>query len=85
VYYRLGQLEKAIADFTKCLELYLDTAPAKVASRFHLARALNRNGQPTEALKQLNQLDLPKQIGGLSPADLAEAQRLLEQLQKKGS
>jgi tetratricopeptide (TPR) repeat protein len=85
IHYRLGQLEKAIADFTKCLELYLDTAPAKVASRFHLARALNRNGQPTEALKQLNQLDLPKQIGGLSPADLAEAQRLLEQLQKKGS
>jgi len=88
IHYRLGQLEKAIADFTKCLELYLDTAPAKVASRFHLARALNRNGQPTEALKQLDQaLDLhkQKQIGGLSPADLAEAQRLLEQLQKKGS
>jgi len=89
VHYRLGQLEKAIADFTKCMELYLDTAPAKVASRFHLARALTRNGQPTEALKQLNQAldlhDLHKQIGGLSPADLAEAQRLLEQLQKKGS
>jgi tetratricopeptide (TPR) repeat protein len=88
IHYRLGQFEKAIADFTKCLELYLDTAPAKVASRFHLARALNRNGQPTEALKQLNlALDLhkQKQIGGLSPADLVEAQRLLEQLQKKGS
>jgi tetratricopeptide (TPR) repeat protein len=85
IHYRLGQLEKAIADFTKCLELYLDTVPAKVASRFHLARALTRNGQPTEALKQLNQVDLHKQIGGLSPADLAEAQRLLEQLQKKGS
>ncbi len=85
VHYRLGQLEKAIADFTECLELYLDTAPAKVASRFHLARALTRNGQPTEALKQLNQaLDLHKQIGGLSPADLAEAQRLREQLEKGG-
>jgi len=88
IHYRLGQLEKAIADFTKCVELYRDSTPAKAISHFNLARALTRNGQPTEALKQLNlALDLHKQIqiGGLSPADLAEAQRLLEQLQKKGS
>jgi len=83
IHYRLGQLEKAIADFTKCLELYLDIATAKAASRFHLARAFAKNGQPTKALEQLTRaLDLHKQIGGLSPADLAEAQRLLEQLQK---
>ena len=83
VYYRLGQLDKAIAEFTKCLELYPDTAPPKVASRFHLARAFAKSGQPAEAMKHLNQaLDLNKQTGGLSPADLAEAQRLQEQLQK---
>jgi len=83
VYYRLGQYEKAIADFTKCLELYLDTAPSKVASRFHLARAFVRSGQSAKAVEQLNQaLELHKQIGGLSPADLAEAQRLQEQVQK---
>jgi len=91
VYYRLGQFEKAIKDFTKCVELYRDSAPAKAAAHFHLARALDKLGQKAKAIEQLNQaldsqkaLDLQNQTGGLSKADLAEAQRLLEQLEKGG-
>jgi tetratricopeptide (TPR) repeat protein len=83
VYYRLGQLEKAIADFTECLKLYLDTAPAKAAAHFHLARALTKLGQTAKAIEQLNRaLDLHDQTKGLSAADLTEVQRLQQELQK---
>jgi len=83
VYYRLGELEKAIQDFTTCLDIYPNRAPPSVASRFHLARALAKNGQAAKAIEQLNQaLDLQKQIEGLSTADLAEAHRLRVLLQE---
>jgi tetratricopeptide (TPR) repeat protein len=85
VYYRLGQFEKAIQDFNRCVELYRNSAPAKASSLFHLARALTKLGQTAKALEQLKQaLDLHSQTGGLSPADLTEAQRLREQLEKGG-
>jgi tetratricopeptide (TPR) repeat protein len=83
IYYRLGQFDKAIQDFTMCIKLYPSTAPTSVATRFHLARAFAEIGQKGKAIEQLNQaLDLERQIGGLSTADLAEAQRLLKQLQE---
>jgi len=81
VYYRLGQFDKAIQDFTTCIELYPSAAPLGVASRFHLARACARLGQTNKAIEHLSQaLDLDSRIGGLSTADLAEARSLSEQL-----
>ena len=83
VHYRLGELDKAIQDFTECIRLYPSGVPAAVASRFHLARALAKLGQTDKAIEQLNQaLDSHSQIGGLSTTDLAEARSLLEQLQR---
>jgi len=83
VYYRLGEFNKAIQDFNMCIKLYPQGTPAAVASRFHLARALAGLGQRDKAVEQFSQaLDLESRIGGLSPTDLAEAQRLLEQLQE---
>ena len=83
IYYRLGEFDKAIEDFTKCITLYRVTAPSGVATRFHLARAFAELGQKDEAIDQLGRaLDLESRIGGLSSADLAEAQRLLKQLQE---
>jgi len=83
IYYRLGQFEKAIEDLTRCVELYPLSAPASVGSRFHLARVLVELGQQDNAIEQLTQaLDLQRQIGGLSIVEVAEARRLLEQLQK---
>ena len=83
VYYRLGELEKAIQDFTECIRLYPSTAPTAAASRFHLARAYAEFGQKTKAIQYLNQaLDLQNRIGGLSTAELAEAQNLLVNLQE---
>jgi len=84
-YYRLGEYDKAVADFTKCISVYLSTAPAGVGTRFHLARALAKLGQKDKAVEQLNQaLDLESRIGGLSTADLTDAKSLLKQL-KEGS
>ncbi|MHC4687560.1 MAG: tetratricopeptide repeat protein, partial [Planctomycetota bacterium] len=82
-YYRLGEFNKAIQDFTACVEFYPEEVPSAVASRFHLARAFAGLGQRGKAIEHLNQaLDLEKRIGGLLTTDLAEAQRLLERLQK---
>jgi len=82
VYYRLGEYNKAIEDFTTCIKLYQSVAPPGVASHFHLARAFAKLGQTNKAIEHLNQaLDLDGRIGGLSTADLAEARQLLEQLQ----
>ncbi len=82
-YYRLGQFNKAVQDFTTCIELYPKGVPSMVASHFHLARAFAELGQKDKAVEHLNQtLDLENRIGGLLTTDLAEAQRLLERLQK---
>jgi len=82
-YYRLGEFDKAVEDFTTCIKLYPNETPASVASRFHLARAFAGLGQRDRAVEYLNQvLELDSRIGGLLTADLAEAQRLLKQLQE---
>ena len=83
VYYRLGEFSKAVQDFTSCIKLYPNSAPAGVASRFHLARAFAKLGQKDQAINYLKQaLDFQSRIGGLSTTELAEAQLLLEQLQE---
>jgi len=82
-YYRLGEFNKAIEDFTTCIKLYPNETPASIASRFHLARAFAGLGQRDKAVEYLNQvLELGSRIGGLLTTDLAEAQRLLKQLQE---
>jgi tetratricopeptide (TPR) repeat protein len=83
VYYRLGEFSKAVQDFTSCIKLYPNSAPAGVASRFHLARAFAKLGQKDQAINYLKQaLDFQSRIGGLSKTELAEAQLLLEQLKE---
>jgi len=86
VHYRLGRYDKAIEDFTKCIRLYHSRAPAVVGSYFHLGRALERLGRKSEAISNLKKaLELNEQIGGLSPENKAEAQRLLTELSEKSN
>ncbi len=81
VYYKLGQYDKAIADFNRCLRLYPDGAPSAVASYLHLGRALAKLGQKDKAVESLEKaLELNTKIGGLSAADYDETQRLVEEL-----
>ncbi len=83
IYYRLGELNKAIQDLTRCVELYPDSASQSVAANFHLARAFAELGKKNEALKYLNQaLSLESDIGGLSTAEMTEAKNLLIKLQE---
>jgi tetratricopeptide (TPR) repeat protein len=80
-YYRLGQIDRAVQDFRKCIELYLPQTPSVTASYFHLGRALAKLGQKDEAVQNLGKaIQMNSGIGGLSPTDLADAQHLVEQL-----
>ncbi len=86
VYFRLGEFDKAIQDFSKCIKLNPDNMPSAVATHFHLARAFAKDGQRNKALESLNRaLNLNKEIGGLSDLELAEAKDLLKQLSEEGS
>ena len=84
IYYRLGQFHKAARDFTRCVNLYSDETPSAAASYLHLARALARLGQKDRAIESLNRaLKLNAELDGLSPADITEAQRLIEGLSRE--
>jgi len=52
-FYRLGDLEKATADFVRCIELYPANSPAVATARFHLALAYAAMKRKTEAVEQL--------------------------------
>jgi tetratricopeptide (TPR) repeat protein len=87
VLYRLGQFDKAAADFAQCVELYPANARPLVSAYFHLARAYARMGRTAEAQQYLKQtMDLHERATDpakrLSPADLAEAKVLVEELRK---
>jgi len=85
IYYRLGQFDKAIRDFNECIKLYPGITPSSIGTRFYLARALAELGQKNKAIQYLKEaLELESLNGGLSTADMAEAQRLLNEL-KEGS
>ncbi len=85
VYYKLGQYDKAVQDFTRCLEMYPNGTPAATASYLHLGRALASLGEKDEAIESLKKtLELNAQTGGLSAVDFAETQRLLEELSQGG-
>jgi len=78
IYSRLGEHEKAVLDFQKCIELYPAQSPGIVGSYLHLGRALAALGQTAEALANLRQaLDLNQTNGGLSPEDAAAAEQLV--------
>ncbi len=80
-YYRMGEYDKAVQDFTKCIELYPRRTPAVSASYLHLGRALVALGKNDQAGSNLRKaLDLNSEIGGLSEKDVKEAQDILKEL-----
>ncbi|MBN2313169.1 MAG: tetratricopeptide repeat protein [Sedimentisphaerales bacterium] len=83
IYYRLGEYDKAVEDFSRAIQLYSSTAQQGVSTRFHLGRAYAKLEQASEAVEHLElSLDLNSRIGGLTQADVDEARRLLKQLQE---
>ncbi len=85
VYYRMGQFDKAVQDFTRCVNLYPEGTPAAAASYLHLGKTLAKLGQNNKAVESLKQaLKLNEELGGLSQTDVAEAQHLMEDLSRGG-
>jgi len=84
IHYRLDHLDKAAQDFGDCIELRVADSPQMASAHFHLARVYARMGRKSQAQEQLKQaLDQQEnRTGDLSPADVAEAKSLLEQVQK---
>jgi tetratricopeptide (TPR) repeat protein len=81
IYYKLGQYDKAVQDFTECIKLYSENNPGKTNSYFHLATALVKLDEKSDAVDALNiALELNNKTGGLSPEDTNRAQTLLNEL-----
>jgi len=83
IYYRMGEFDKAVEDFTTSIRLYPAGTSKAVGSHFRLAKTLKKLGQNIKALEHLNQaLDMDSQIGGLTNSERTEAKALLTQLQE---
>jgi len=81
IYYRLGEHQKAIRDFTKCVELYPRNSHSLAVSHLHLAEALNAIGQFDAAADSIRKsLELKDEFGGLTASEVAEAQKMLNKL-----
>jgi len=82
-YLRLGQYDKAIQELTRCLELCPANSPTASCAHLHLAQALASVGRKSQADANLKKaLDLNGRVGGLSSAEVAEAQQLIKELQE---
>jgi tetratricopeptide (TPR) repeat protein len=89
IYYKLGEFDKAVEYFDKCIELYKRGTPAAIGSHLYLAKSFDKLGQRNKAVEHLNQaldlnrvLDPERRIGILTTSDIDEAQQLLKKLQE---
>lgn len=93
IHYRLGRLEEALRDLSRSIELYPVNAPALAVTHFHLARVYAQMGRRTDAIEHVERAltlhrrsdqstDPGQRKSVLSGSDLADAQHLLDQLQK---
>jgi tetratricopeptide (TPR) repeat protein len=83
IYFRLNQLDKSLADLTRCIDEFPSGSAAVTGSYFHQGRTLAALQRKLEAMQALRKaIDLNSQTQALSAADLDEAKRLLEELSK---
>jgi tetratricopeptide (TPR) repeat protein len=83
VYFRLGEFDKAVQELRRSVKLYPAHVPSIVTSYLHLGKALAKLGHKAEAIENLKKSrELNSKMGGLSAADAAETQRLIEQLSR---
>lgn len=81
IYHKLGQYDKAIQDFTKCLELYPDGMPSAVFSYVHLGKAQMDIGEKNNAVESFKKaLELNNKIECLSAIEVADMQRMVQEL-----
>lgn len=81
IYYRLGQNDRAVNDFNKCIELYPADSSLLSSLYFHRARALIALEQNNRALENLQKaLALNSKAETLSTMEINEAKKLLTKL-----
>jgi tetratricopeptide (TPR) repeat protein len=81
IFYRMGRTGEAIANFDKCIGLYLPNTSSLTASYFHLARCYNDIGRKDEAVKYMRTaLDSNLKQRGLSDKEVTEAKSVIKQL-----
>ncbi len=83
IYSQMGNMQDAIGDFNRCIELYLPNTPSRTTSCFHLGKVFYKLGEKQKAADTLKQaIKLNEKIGGLSPAELTESQHLLQEMSR---
>jgi Tfp pilus assembly protein PilF len=83
ILHRLKRYSEALDEFKKCAALYLPNAPALSSTHFHLAKTQMQLGQNDDALKSLRKArELNSKNRGLSAANAAEIETLIEQLRE---
>ncbi len=93
IHYHLGNMDEAVRDLNRSIELYPDNAVALAVTHYHLARVYARMGRRAEAVEHVERAlalhrrseqstDPGQQKSLLSERDRTDAQRLLDQLQK---
>ncbi|MBW8015860.1 MAG: tetratricopeptide repeat protein [Planctomycetes bacterium] len=82
--YRLGQYEKSISEFKKCILLRKNTESAAASVHFHIARSLEKLGRFAEANEHLKKaIEINKLNGGLSSGQLTEVNMLLSEISER--
>jgi len=93
IHYRLGHLDEAVQDLSRSLELYPVNAAAMASTHFHIARVYAEMGREADAIRHVEQAlalhrrsrqsaDPGQRRSELSEKDMADAERLLDQLKK---
>jgi cellulose synthase operon protein C len=83
IYYRLNQLDKSQADLARCIDEFGSGSAALTGAYHHFGRTLFAKQLRVEATQALRKAqDLNSQTQALSPADLDEIKRLLDELSK---
>jgi len=82
IYYHMGQFQKSVADFEKCLMLYRRGNPAVASVYYHLGRSLNALGKTSDAKNRLEKaLTLHQRKPTLSTMNLSKVKKLLAKLE----
>jgi tetratricopeptide (TPR) repeat protein len=83
IYYRLNQLDKSQSDLARCIDEFGAGSAALTGAYHHFGRTLFAKQLRLESTQALRKaLDLNLQTQALSPADLDEIKRMMEELSK---
>jgi cellulose synthase operon protein C len=80
---RMGQYEQAVAEFEKCLRMYIEKSPKRTSSMFHLGRCLMELNKPDQAqIELLRTRRLQQENGGLTVEQQQQLEELIQRLSR---